>query len=442
VTAACFAWLGHTVQGVETDPARADALSAGRVPFYEPGLPDLLREVMSIGRLRFGADPRDTLRSADAVFLCVGTPSGPDGRPDVSQLEHAADVLTRHVRPDTVVVAKSTVPVGSGRWLEDRLDASLPAAFRGRVHVVSNPEFLREGSAIEDFLVPDRVVLGGEATPVQRIVQLYRPILDQSYPGADPARLPALHLMDVTSAEMVKYAANAALATKVSFANEMSELCELAGADARLVLPAVGTDRRIGGGFLNPGLGWGGSCLPKDVAALIELGRTLGHDAALLSGVRGVNERRTSWAVSRLEAEVGRLAGRAITVFGLAFKGATDDLRDSPAVALALDLLGRGAVVRAFDPVVRELPPRASAVELADDPYDAATGADAVVIATDWPEFVAIDLGTLRERMSGDVILDGRGVLADRSAGRGGLRVIGAGWDERPVRADDRGRAA
>lgn len=306
VTAACFAWLGNAVRGFDADAGRASALAAGRVPFYEPGLPDLLREVLALGRLTFSCDPADALAGADIAFLCVGTPSGAGGRPDLSQLEHAVDVVTAHVRPDTVVVAKSTVPVGSGWWLQDRLEAGLPAPSRRRVHVVSNPEFLREGTAIEDFLTPDRVVLGGDPVPVQRVLRLYRPVLDQTYPGADPARLPALYVMDLPSAEMVKYAANAALATKISFANEISQLCELTGADARVVLPAVGADRRIGAAFLRPGLGWGGSCLPKDVSALIGLGHDLGHDAPLLRGVREVNDRRHRWAMQRLEQELGR----------------------------------------------------------------------------------------------------------------------------------------
>jgi nucleotide sugar dehydrogenase len=431
VTAACLAWLGHAVVGLEADPERAARLARGDVPIYEPGLRELIAELRPLGRLTFTTDASSAISRAEVVFLCVGTPPDEDGRPDLTQLREAALAVATHARVGTVVVGKSTIPIGAGDWLRQVLDDAVPPLRRGHVHVVANPEFLREGTAIEDFLFPDRIVLGGDREPVEKVTRVYRRVLDQAFPGADPSRLPALFVMDRLSAEMVKYAANAALATKISLANEVATLCELTGADARAVLPAVGADRRIGTGFLRPGLGWGGSCLPKDTAALVHLGTDLGYDMPLLRAVREVNARQPSWATCRLEHALGLLAGSRIAILGLSFKPSTDDLRSSPALALARSLLEEGAEVVAFDPVVRRLPDGFDAVELAVDAYEAAGGADAVVVATDWPEFHALDLDALRERMRGDVVLDGRDVLADGRASNSGLRILGAGWHQR-----------
>ncbi len=431
VTAACMSWLGHAVVGLEADPGRAEHLSRGDVPFFEPGLRELIAEVRPMGLLSFTADPAAAIPTAEVVFICVGTPPDADGRPDLTQLREAALTVAAHARVGAVVVSKSTVPIGSGDWLRSVLDDAVPPLRRGRVHVVANPEFLREGSAIEDFLFPDRIVLGGDTEPVEKVTRAYRPVLDQAFAGADPSRLPALFVMDRLSAEMVKYAANAALATKVSLANEIATLCELTGADARSVLPAVGADRRIGSGFLRPGLGWGGSCLPKDTSALVHLGSDLGYDMPLLRAVREVNARQPSWAACRLEHALGLLTGKRIALLGLSFKPATDDLRSSPALVLARSLVDEGAEVVAFDPIVKRLPPAFCEVALAADPYEAATAADAVVVATDWPEFHALDFEAVRERMRGDVVLDGRNVLADGHASGTGLRVLGAGWHQR-----------
>jgi nucleotide sugar dehydrogenase len=431
VTASCLAWLGHDVVGLEADPDRAERLAGGHPPFYEPGLRELLADVRPRTRLSFTSDPATALSFADVIFLCVGTPPDAAERPDLSQLRAAALAVAEHARVGAVVVGKSTVPIGSGDWLRSMLDDATPPIRRGRVHVVANPEFLREGSAIDDFLFPDRIVLGGDPGPVETVTRVYRLVLDQAFPGGDPSRRPALFVMDQLSAEMVKYAANAALAAKVSFANEIATLCELTGADARAVLPAVGADERIGRGFLRPGLGWGGSCLPKDTAALVHLGSDLGYDMPLLRAVREVNARQPSWAACRLEHALGSLERARIAILGVSFKPATDDLRSSPALVLARSLRDEGADVVAFDPVVKQLPGEDLVhVRMAEDPYDAATDADAIVVATDWPEFHALDLDALRERMRGDVVLDGRNVLAERPAAATGLRLLGAGWHE------------
>jgi len=429
VTATCFAWLGHDVVGLDVDPVRVGQLAAGQTPLYEPGLAELLTETLPTGRLSFTDDPAAAISGADVVFLCVGTPPGAGGAPDLTQVEAAAQSVARHMSPGTVVVNKSTVPVGSGNWVRTVIEEALPRTGGPAFAVVSNPEFLREGSAIHDFLYPDRIVLGGENGSPARVADLYAPVLQQSFPGGRPDALPQLIVTDLPSAEMVKYAANAFLAAKISFANEVAAICELVGADARQVLPAIGADARIGSRFLQHGLGWGGSCFGKDVAALVATAVDYGYGAPMLRAAVEINQAQRAAAIRKLQSELKVLKGRRITVLGLAFKPGTDDLRDSPAVEIIQRLRTAGAVVSAYDPVVKQLPPDDGAgVRIAADPYDAADRADAVVLATEWDAFTDLDLARLAAQMHGDLLLDGRGVV-DVAAGRAaGLRVIGFGW--------------
>ena len=427
VTATCFAWLGNDVVGLEDSWLRAEQLAAGELPFYEPGLSELLTETLATGRLRFTSNPEVALAETDVVFLCVGTPPRKDGLPDLRQLEQAAETLRSFVRDGLVVVNKSTVPPGSGDMVRSILagPGSDPTA---RFSVMSNPEFLREGSAIEDFLIPDRIVLGGDQMGIERLTELYKPILRQSFPGADAARRPSLFSTDLVSAEIAKYAANAFLATKISFANEVANLCELTGADVRQVLPAVGADRRIGPSFLGAGLGWGGSCFPKDIAALMAVGRDGGYGSPLLSAAVEVNEARRESVVARLDRELGGLEGKRIALLGLSFKAGTDDLREAPSLDLARRLLDRGATVVAWDPVVKQLPPHLEAVRIAPDGYEAADGAEAVVVVTEWPEFADLDFSVLAGRMRGSLVLDGRNHLNPTPLVEAGLRLVGVGW--------------
>jgi nucleotide sugar dehydrogenase len=350
VTATCLAFLGHSVCGLDTDTVRAGQLNNGQTPFHEPGLPELLKATLATGRLQFTDKPAKALSDADFVFLCVGTPPSPDGSPDLTQLQSAIQSLAPYLRADAVIINKSTVPVGSGNWtrtiLEDALQENRELSF----HVVSNPEFLREACAIDDFLYPDRIVLGGAPADVGRVAELYAPVLDQTFDGGRRGRGPSLITTDLASAEMVKYAANAFLATKISFANEMAQMCELFGADVRQVLPAVGADHRVGTAFLNSGIGWGGSCFGKDIAALISTGQEYGYTPAMLQATVEVNKAQLSSAVCKLQRELHILKGRRIALLGLTFKPGTDDLRDAPALELARRLLAAGAVVSAFDP--------------------------------------------------------------------------------------------
>jgi UDPglucose 6-dehydrogenase len=428
VTAVCLSWLGHDVTGFDMDAARAEQLAAGQLPFFEPGLPELLRESLATRRLRFTSDGADAA-DAETIFLCVGTPTGPGGIPDMSQVGSAALEVARHLGDGTIVVNKSTVPVGSGNWVRTLIEESLPPGRDLTFSVVSNPEFLREGAALEDFLYPDRIVLGGENGSPAAVAELYDRVLRQEFPGARPHRRPRLVLTTLPSAEMVKYAANAFLATKISFANEVANICELVGADAREVLPAIGADSRIGPKFLHHGIGWGGSCFGKDLAALIGTGREYGYPSQILRAVVEVNDAQRASVLRRLQAALKVLKGRRIAVLGLAFKAGTDDLRDSPALDIVRRLDRAGALVSVYDPVVKEVPelepirPRVGV-----DAYDAAERADAVVVATDWPAFAELDLHRLADRMTGDVLLDGRGVVDTAAATAAGLTVNGFGW--------------
>ena len=431
VTAVCLAWLGHDVIGFDTNPARAEQLSAGELPIYEPGLDVKLREALSTQRLTFTADPAAAARNADVIFLCVGTPTGPGGMPDMSQVETAAHSVAPYLKEGAVVVNKSTVPVGSGNWVRTMIEEAQPGRDAPIFQVVSNPEFLREGAALEDFLYPDRIVLGGENgdSGVQIVASLYERVLTQDFPGGRQSHKPHLVLTDLPSAEMVKYAANAFLATKISFANEIANICELVGADARQVLPAIGADTRIGPKFLQHGIGWGGSCFGKDVQALIATGLDYGYGSQILRAAVEVNQGQRAAVLRKLQAELKTIKGRRIAVLGLAFKPGTDDRRDAPALEIIRRLHLAGAVVSAYDPIVKDVPELPEVpLRIASSAYDAADRADAVVIATEWDEFAAIDLDKLAEHMKGALLLDGRGVVSELAAETAGLKMVGFGW--------------
>ena len=431
VTAVCLAWLGHDVIGFDTNPARAEQLSSGELPIYEPGLDLKLGEALATGRLTFTADPAAAAHDADVIFLCVGTPTGPGGMPDMSQVETAAHSVAPYLKEGAVVVNKSTVPVGSGNWVRTMIEEAQPGRDAPIFQVVSNPEFLREGAALDDFLYPDRIVLGGENgdSGVQIVAALYERVLTQDFPGGRPSHKPGLVLTDLPSAEMVKYAANAFLATKISFANEIANICELVGADARQVLPAIGADSRIGPKFLQHGIGWGGSCFGKDVQALIATGLDYGYGSQILRAAVEVNQGQRAAVLRKLQAELKTIKGRRIAVLGLAFKPGTDDRRDAPALEIIRRLHLAGAVVSAFDPIVKDVPELPEVpLRIASSAYDAADRADAVVIATEWDEFASIDLEKLAEHMKGTLLLDGRGVVSEVAAETAGLKLVGFGW--------------
>ena len=415
-TAACFAHLGHDVTCADIDEERVDRLNKGEVPILEQGLPDLVAEGLTSQRLRFVTGAASAARIADIVFLCVQTPQGPDGNADLSFVEAVAREIAPVVRPGTVVVNKSTVPVGSTRFVQRVMSESGVA--HDDVSVASNPEFLREGQAVQDFLNPGRIVIGCEQPAAAiRVSELYRGV-----------QAPVL-VTDPASAEMIKYASNAFLATKISFINAIANLCEAVDADIREVSIGMGYDERIGFQFLHPGPGFGGSCFPKDVSALLYTARMAGYDFDLLDGVVGVNRAQHERIVDKVRAAAGgSLDGAVIGLWGLTFKAETDDLRDSPSIVIAKRLCEEGAIVRAFDPAAgeqaRRLVPR---LDIRADAYDAASGSDVVALLTEWDEFRWLDYARVRDSMRRAHVVDARNLLDPAAMRRIGFTYDGVG---------------
>ena len=408
VTGACFADLGHEVVVRDVLPERIEQLEAGEVPIYEPGL-DLVLE-RNRERLRFTLGVHEAVDGADFLFVAVGTPPTYSGDADLSAVWSVVDELPDDLPGNPIVVMKSTVPVGTGEHVRARLDA------RGlsRVGYVSNPEFLAEGSAVADFMSPDRVVVGSFASDdCERVVELYRGVETE------------IVRTDVASAELVKLAANAFLSTRISFINEIANVCELVGADVVDVARGVGLDHRLGPHFLRAGAGFGGSCFPKDVTALKQLAGNSGYPFLLLQAVWEVNELQKKRVVGKLQKHLGSLRGRTIAILGLAFKPNTDDMREAPSRVIAYRLLAEGAEVRAWDPVAR--PDDLPGVELADSVLDAVRDADAAVIVTEWPELRALVSPEVREAMASPVIVDGRNLLDPVAARAAGFVYEGIG---------------
>ncbi len=415
-TAACFAHLGHDVVCADINEERVARLRKGEVPILEAGLPELLAEGLASRRLRFVVGAHSAVQDAEIVFLCVQTPQGEDGAADLSYVENVAREIAPVLRPGAVVVNKSTVPVGSTRFVQ-RVLSEAGVTSEG-VTVASNPEFLREGQAVHDFLHPDRIVIGCEHPEAAvRVSELYKGV-----------HAPVL-VTDAPSAEMIKYASNAFLATKVSFINAIANLCEAVDADVREVAIGLGYDARIGFQFLHPGPGYGGSCFPKDVAALLHAAREAGYDFELLAGVVDVNRAQHRRIVDKVrDAAGGSLEGAVVGAWGLTFKADTDDLRDSPALVICRALLEAGASVRAYDPAAAEhaaeLVPE---LELCADAYDAATGADAVVLLTEWDEFRWLDFERVGASMRRRAIVDARNLLDPAAMRRRGFAYDGVG---------------
>jgi len=422
VTATCLARLGQHVVGLEVDAEKLASLERGEAPYYEPGLQSELTLQQSEGRLRFTLDATDALRQADVVLVCVGTPSAATGEADLSAVHSVFATLGRSLDHPVVVALRSTVPVGTTRAAERELNAALGA--RGLdwvVPVLANPEFLRTGRALEDFLHPSRVVVGqadlGEDDHVELLSTLYRPL-----------EAPIL-VVDAESAELTKNAANAYLATRISFINELAMLCDATGAVIDDVLRGISSDPRIGGDYLRPGIGYGGSCLPKDVRSMIAMGRQREVELALAGAVDAVNAGQPGLAADRLAAELdGDVAGRRVALLGLAFKPGTDDIRDSPALALATVLRERGATVVGCDPKAASAVARQAAwLTICAGPLEAASEADAVVLATEWPEYVTLSPAALAEVMTGNLLFDARNALEPGPVQAAGLRYVGVG---------------
>lgn len=406
VSGACFSEMGIRVVCVDTDRAKIDRLVRGEMPIYEPGLKEMVARNVAAGRLRFTTDLCDCLDEVEMVFSAVGTPSDSDGSADLSQVLAVARTFGRHIRKYTILVTKSTVPVGTAcriaavvREELDKRGVEVP------FEVASNPEFLKEGTAIKDFMSPDRVVVGVESDHAKRLMtQLYRPFLINNF---------RVIFMDIPSAEMTKYAANAMLATRISFMNDIANLCERVGADVNMVRKGIGTDARIGSKFLYPGCGYGGSCFPKDIRALLRTAEEHGCDLQVLKAVEAVNERQKSVLFEKLERHYGgELRGRTVALWGLAFKPETDDLREAPSLVLIERLLAAGCTVKVYDPVAMEACRRriGDAVGYGRDLYDAAADADALLLVTEWKEFRLPSWRVLKRVMKTPVLLDGRNI--------------------------------
>ncbi len=430
VTGACLSDTGANVVCVDVDASKIEQLQRGEMPIYEPGLEALVRRNTAKARLRFTTDLADALLEADVAFIAVGTPPGDDGSADLSQVLSVASSIGRALatRPTDylVVVTKSTVPVGTAFKVAAHLRTSAAAAAQAGVEVTefdvaSNPEFLKEGAAIEDFARPDRIVIGVETERAQAVLErLYRPFLLNARP---------VMFMDLASAEITKYAANAMLATRISFMNTIAALCDAVGADVSLVRRGIGSDPRIGDSFLYAGPGYGGSCFPKDVRALHATAQSLGVDFGILREVEAANERQKSVPVAKLRALIDRvdgpLDGVTVALWGLAFKPNTDDIRDAPALTVIAELLDAGADVRLYDPVAALPSGMFDAVTVCGEPYEATVGADALVLLTEWPEFRNVEPALLAMRRP--LIVDARNVLDTETLAEHGFTVASIG---------------
>jgi UDPglucose 6-dehydrogenase len=417
VTGTCLAETGNDVVCVDCDRKKIDILNRGHIPIYEPGLAEIVARNVTAGRLHFTTEPAAAAKSR-IVFLAVGTPAADDGVVDLSALWAAVEGLAPHLAEECIVVCKSTVPVGTNARLAERLKQ-----LAGReIEVASNPEFLKEGAAIDDFMKPDRVVIGTRNAAVAEVLaELYGPYLRTDNP---------LLIMSPESAEMTKYAANCLLAAKISFINEMANLCERAGADVNEVRRGIGHDSRIGFAFLFPGAGFGGSCLPKDVRALSAVARSHGIDPRMLDAVHEVNERQKLLLAERIEGHFGgKLAKKAIAVWGLSFKPGTDDIRDAPALVLIERLLKLGAKLRVYDPVAMENVRKMFGERLVycERRDDALVGADALAIATEWKQFVHPDFAEMKQLMRQPVIFDGRNLYDPRRMHEAGFTYYSIG---------------
>ncbi len=416
VSAACLAHLGHAVTCYDTDFTKIHTLQQGSVPFHEPGLENLVREQAAAGRLRFTARPDEALRDARLAFIAVGTPTGPTGEADLTYVRQAAREIATHASGALIVVNKSTVPVETADLVERIVRANGDPAFR--FPVASNPEFLREGSAVGDFMHPDRIVIGAsDAEAIDVLKEVYEPL------GAP------VHVVDVHTAEMIKYAANAFLATKISFINEVANLCAVVDADIDGVVAGIGADARIGRTYLEPGLGFGGSCLPKDVAALANVARAHAIEPTMLDATLSVNRRQVAAAVRNIEECMGDLCDRTVAVAGLAFKGGTDDIRESPSLTLVEALLTRGAQIRVHDAyAMRGARSRLrERVTYCRSVYDACDGADALAIANDDRAYTQLDWARVAAALSGNAVMDLRNRLDPAAVRRAGLTYRGVG---------------
>jgi UDPglucose 6-dehydrogenase len=419
VTGTCFAELGNHVTCIDSDPAKIEKLRSGRIPFFEPGLAELVQRNVSACRLRFSESIAEGISDTEIIFIAVGTPMNGDGHADLSHVRAAAIEIAKNIDSNKVVVNKSTVPVETGDLVQALIREHNETSFE--VTVLSNPEFLREGSAIQDFMKPDRIVIGVTEQSAEAVMrELYAPL-----------EAPII-VTDVRSAEMIKYTANAFLAMRISFINEIARICERVGANVRDIIAGAGSDHRIGTDFMNPGLGFGGSCFPKDVLALTRIAETYGVNPRILPSILRVNSDQVIWTADRLERHLGSMDRKRIGILGLSFKPNTDDVRESPSIALILELLKRGASIAGHDPVAMDAASQilGRSIEYAEDAHAVAIDADAIVVATDWNEYKQLDFKELKRQMRNAVFLDARNLYDSQVVQGAGMQYIGIGHGE------------
>ena len=418
VTGACFAEFGLNVMCMDTDARRIGRLEKGDVPFYEPGMTELVAKGLRENRLAFTTDIAKAVDRALVIFIAVGTPARTDGSADLSHIEEVGRGIARHMTGYKVIATKSTVPVGTGERLRDVIRTHQPE--RCQFDIVSNPEFLREGSAIEDFLHPNRIVIGADSPEATAIMKdLYRPLYLIETPFV---------VTDIASAEMIKYASNVFLATKVSFINEIANLCERVGADVQVVAKAMGLDHRIGSKFLHAGPGFGGSCFPKDIAALIQVGEQIGYEMEIARAAARVNARQRLLMVEKIRETLGGLKGKTVALLGLSFKPNTNDLREAPALTIAERLLAEGSVVRAYDPAALEEGTKAlPGLRPCANAYEAAQGAEALILVTEWNQFRNLDFERVKAALRRPVFIDLRNVYEPDRMAALGFRYISVG---------------
>jgi len=432
VTGACLAEVGNHVVCMDIDEAKVDALKRGEIPIFEPGLEALVRRNHAAGRLRFTTDATAAVRHGEILFIAVGTPSDHDGSADLRAVLSVARAIGRELTEDQLVVTKSTVPVGTAERVRAAIAETQPQAFRPRV--ASNPEFLKEGAAVKDFMAPDRIIIGVDSErSAEQLRRLYAPFNRNHR---------KLFEMDIASAELTKYASNAMLATKISFMNELANIAEKVGADIERVRIGMGSDPRIGYHFIYPGVGYGGSCFPKDVRALARTAAEMGHQARILQAVETVNQQQKKRMFEKISLQFNNdLTGRTFALWGLAFKPETDDMREAPSRVLMEALWAAGARVRAHDPkamdATRAIYGERDGLTLVDEPYSALEGADALIVMTEWKAFWSPDFERIRDLLAHPVIFDGRNIYDPADLALLGFRHIGIGRGASPARADD-----
>jgi len=439
VTGVCLSEIGHDVICVDNVKEKIEKLNNNISPIYEPGLERFIESNLKKGNIRFTTNLKDGVENSEIIFISVGTPSLPNGQADLSYVELVAADIGKYINNEKIIVNKSTVPIGSGDWVSMIISESIEKNNPNKnvkFNVVSNPEFLREGCAICDTFFPDRIVIGSTSKKaIEKMLELYKPLIEQSFDWPEDLerilpkgeKVPTV-ITDLTSAEMIKYAANSLLATKISFINEVANICEKVGADVLRVAEGIGLDSRIGSKFLNAGIGWGGSCFPKDVSALAYIANEYGMTPQILNSVINVNREQRLKIVKKVQDELKIVKGKIIAILGIAFKPDTDDTREAPAISIMNSLINLGAKINAYDPIVKEKPATLNdKVNMAKDLYSAIKGADLVILATEWGEFKSIDFEKVKSIMNNNIIIDGRNLFDKKSLEALGFKYIGIG---------------